>query len=186
MGFRKQTALSNINSPTLINPQAIGFNQFNLNQLYIKYLSDTYPQQSYSMNLINSFPEQNNDILNSYIVSSSSGANFDTTRAYEDYLLNSEFDTPEEAMTLDEWCSNPIFVFKFCNTTNQSSNIEINISCSNSIAGIYDTQTNTIVGTLQTDNDLNGVILYLTYVYRTIVESDFGEDSVSYKVYNVA
>lgn len=188
MGFRKtQKLLSNgTYEAPLINPEQIGFHPINLTQLYIKYLSDTYPQTQYTMNLINSLSQTVSDFSNNVAIQTSMGDSFDTIRAYEDYIINSEFETPEEAMTFDEWKNNPIFVFKFCNTTNQSSNIEINLQCNNTTTTTLDLTSNTpnrpAIGT---PSELNGAVLYVLYVYRTMIESNFTEDNVTYTVSNL-
>lgn len=191
IGFRRSSVITNGGvQQALFIPEMPGFNQINLNQIYIKYLSDTYPQTNYSMKLINSYPFSADALLNRYVPSTNIGTNFDTVRAYEDYLINSDIESPEEAMTFDQWCSNPIFVFKFCNQTSQSSNVEVNLSCNSSVGTVFDSEflinAGRILNGVATPNELNGVIMYLTYIYRIVVESDFGEDSVNYRVYNVA
>jgi len=193
MGIQTPSALTDANNGTrsnanaLINPVGMfGFNKINLNRIRIKYLSDVYPQTDYSLSLINAIKHAVGDRDYTLVNRVTNAITYDAARAYEDYYNSMEFENSGEAMTFQEWLLNPIFTFKFCSTTNLASNVEVFVNCNDSITNTLNLTSNAINGAaIGTTSELSGSILYMLYVYRTIVEVNYGEDSVNYKVFNL-
>lgn len=191
VGFRSSIgySLTDTINPAVLNPVAhFGFNPIPISQLRIKYLSDTYPQQDYNMRLVDTVYTSAGQVINQAQVriSTNTTDNIDTARAYEDYYNAMEYEDSTKCMTFEEWRRNPVFVFNFCSTTNTSSNIEmyINTTIPNN-ATISTVNGNAGAAVAYQNASLSGVIVYMLYVYRSMVEVDYGEDQVSYKVFNL-
>ena len=194
MGFQSQYRINtegggagNPNYNALINPVGMfGYNAINLNQLRIRYLSEVYPQTDYNLQLLNAIYDTPTAEGAMGIVIPAFGNSWDTVRAYEDYYNCMEFDDGEEAMTYQQWLLNPVFCFKFCSTTNQASNLEVFMNLSPTTQPVIVASTGAAAASSPyATTSLSGVTLYILYVYRTLIECDFGEDTVSYKVFNL-
>lgn len=194
MGFRTSVmhTTNSVVDPAPLNPVAhFGFNKIPISQIRIKYLSDTYPQVDYNMRLVDtiynsSAPNAQNFTLTPNKIPASTTSTIDTARAYEDYYNYMEYEDSTKCMTFNEWLNNPIFVFNFCSTTNTSRTIEVFIGTSIPSEPPINMATMTpLAARVPFTNPLNKTICWMLYVYRTMVEVDYGEDSVSYKVFDL-